>query len=167
MALIEDPGKPLRDVRLHGMLLGLARTMGVVRILAGLLLSVTYFQVWQVVRGVPWTGYQMANGSPVPVIGAAAISALGFLLLRMPTLSRGMLSSAGTIACALLVFKFTRNRMDVPITDIQELRLAQKLFGFTFIVLTFTGFADLIFHPILYMWQRRAEPSPRGAPPRK
>lgn len=157
MALIEDPGKPLRDVQLHGMLLGLARTMGVVRVLAGMLLAFTYFQVWQVVRGVAWTGYQMASGSPVPVIAAAAITGLGFLLLQAPTLARGMLSAAGTIVCALLVFKFTRNRMDVPITDIQELRAAQKLFGFTFIVLTFTGFADLIFHPILYMWQRRAQ----------
>ncbi len=157
MALIEDPGKPLRDVALHGVLLGLVRTMGVARIVAGLLLGVTYFQVWQVVSGTAWTGYQMASGSPVPVICAAAIAALGFLLLQAPSLGRGMLSAAGTIVCALLIFKFTHNKMNVPITEISELRPAQKLFGFTFIVLTFTGFADLIFHPILYMWERRAE----------
>lgn len=156
MALIEDPPKPLRDVRLEGLLLTLARVMGVVRILAGFLLAVTYFQVWQVIAGTPWTGYQMSGGSPIPVIAAAGVSALGYYLLRSPTLSRGMLSAAGTIVLALAIAKVTRNQSSAALETI-TLKPSQIVFGFTFIVLTFTGFADLIFHPILYMWQRRAE----------
>ena len=54
MALIDDPPKPLRDVQLDGVLLTLARIMGVVRIAAGLILAATYFQTWQVIAGVPW-----------------------------------------------------------------------------------------------------------------
>jgi hypothetical protein len=156
MALIEDPPKPLRDVRLNGVLLSLARIMGVVRIVAGVVLAVTYFQTWQVIAGASWTGYQMANGSPVPVIAAAGVSALGYFLLRSPTLSRGMISAAGSVVLALVIARLTRNQTSAPLETIQ-LKGAQILFGFTFIVLTFTGFSDLIFHPILYMWQRRGE----------
>jgi hypothetical protein len=156
MALIDDPPKPLRDVRLEGVLLTLARVMGVVRIAAGIVLAITYFQVWQVIAGTPWTGYQFAHGSPFPVVAAAGIAALGYYLLRAPSLARGMLSAAGTVVLALVIQKLTQNPTSAPLKDIQ-LKGAQILFGFTFIVLTFTGFADLIFHPILYMWQRRAE----------
>lgn len=156
MALIEDPPKPLRDVRLEGVLLQLARIMGVVRVASGIVLAVTYFQVWQVIAGIPWTGYQFAHGSPLPVIAAGGIAALGYFLLRSPTLARGMLSAAGTAVLALVIYKVTRNQTSANLKEI-ELKGAQILFGFTFIVLTFTGFSDLIFHPILYMWQRRAE----------
>lgn len=154
MALIADPPKPLRDVHLSGPLLAMARLAGVLRILCGIALATTYFQVWQIRAHVPWTGIQVAHGSPVPVIAAAAIAGLGLLLLHAPSLARGMLSAAGTVALALLIYRFTHNTSSEPIEAITR---AQVLFGFAFIVLTFTGFADLIFHPILYMWQRRAD----------
>lgn len=157
MPLIADPPKPLRDVHLVGPLLGMARIVGVLRFVGGIALATTYFRVWQVISGVPWTGYQMSHRSPLPVVFAAAISGLGLYLLRAPSLARGMLSAAGTIVFALLIAKFTHNSSTAPITEIQGPMAAQVIFGFAFIVLTFTGFADLIFHPILYMWQRRGE----------
>lgn len=156
MPLIADPPKPLRDVHLTGPLLGMARIVGLLRVLGGVVLATTYFRVWQVIAGVPWTGYHMSHQSPLPVVFSAAITGLGLFLLQAPSLARGMLSAAGTIVCALLVAKFTHNTSSAPIAEIQ-LKGAQVVFGFTFIVLTFTGFADLIFHPILYMWQRRGE----------
>lgn len=156
MALIADPPKPLRDVHLGGPLLALARIFGVLRILGGITLATTYFQVWQVIAGVPWTGVQMAHGSPIPVIAAAGIAALGLFLMRAPSLSRGMISAAGTVVLALVIYRVTHNTSTADAHTIQ-LKGAQIFFGFSFIVLTFTGFGDLIFHPILYMWQRRAE----------
>jgi hypothetical protein len=156
VALIPNPDKPLRDVHLKGPLLGMARIVGVLRILGGIAMATTYFKVWQVIGGVPWTGIQMAKGSPLPVVAAAGIAALGLYLLRAPSLARGMLSALGTIILALLIYRITHNTSTAPINTI-ELRGAQVIFGFTFITLTFTGFADLIFHPILYMWQRRAD----------
>ena len=156
MALIADPPKPLRDVHLGGPLLAMARMFGAMRILGGLTLATTYFQVWQVIAGVPWTGLQMAHGSPLPVFAAACIAALGLYLLRSPSLSRGMISAAGTIVLAFVIYRITHNTSTADAKTI-ELKGAQIFFGFTFIVLTFTGFADLIFHPILYMWQRRAD----------
>ncbi len=156
MPLIADPPKPLRDVHLTGPLLGMARLVAIVRVLGGLMLAITYFQVWQVISNVPWTGYQMSGRSPLPVLFAFGIAALGVYLLLAPSLARGMLSAAGSIALALLTYRFTHNTSTAPIAEIQ-LKGAQVLFGFTFIILTFTGFADLIFHPILYMWARREE----------
>lgn len=153
--LPKAPDRPLRDVHLEGPLLAMARIVGVLRVLGGLALATTYFQVWQVISGVPWTGFQMSQRSPIPVIAAFGIAALGLYLLRAPSLSRGMLSALGTIVFALVIYRITHNTSTAPIDTIQ-LKGAQVVFGFTFITLTFTGFADLIFHPILYMWQRRA-----------
>jgi hypothetical protein len=154
--LIADPPKPLRDVHLEGPLLGMVRVVGVMRVLGGVILATTYFRVWQVISGVPWTGFAMSNHSPLPVVFAGGIAALGLYLLRAPSLARGMISAAGTIVLAFLVYRVTHNTSTAPISEIQ-LKGAQVVFGFTFIVLVFTGFADLIFHPILYMWQRRGE----------
>jgi hypothetical protein len=156
MALLAEPEKPLRDVHLSGVLLSLVRLIAVLRVTAGLVLAVTYFQTWQLQGGVPQTGFSLAGQSAVPVICAAAVAAVGLWLLRAPSLARGMLSAAASVVLALVVYKVTRNTSTVPIGDV-VLRPAQVIFGFTFILLTFFGFADLVFQPILYMWQRRAE----------
>lgn len=156
MALIADPDKPLRDVHLSGVLLSLVRFLATLRVTAGLVLAVTYFQTWQIQSQVASSGFALAHHSPFPVIFAAVISGLGYWLMRAPSLARGMLSATGTVAAALLIFYFTRNTSTAPAGDM-VLRPARIIFGFTFIVLTFSGFADLLFQPILYMWQRRAD----------
>lgn len=156
MALIADPDKPLRDIHLSGVLLSLVRFIASLRMTAGLVLAVTYFQTWQIQGGIARSGFALANHSPVPVVCAALLAGLGFWLLRGPSLSRGMLSAAGTVGLALLTYFFTRNTSTAPVGD-AVLRPSQVIFGFTFIVLTFSGFFDLLFQPILYMWQRRAD----------
>lgn len=157
MALIADPDKPLRDTHLSGVLLSLVRLIATLRMTAGLVLAVTYFQTWQIQGGMARSGFAMANHSPVPVVCAALLSGLGFWLLRAPSLARGMLSAAGTVALALVTYYVTRNTSAAPVAADAVLRPAQIVFGFTFIVLTFSGFFDLLFQPILYMWQRRAD----------
>lgn len=156
MALIADPDRPLRDVHLSGVLLSLVRLFGVLRVTAGLVLAVTYFQTWQLQGGMARTGFELASHSPVPVVCAAGLAALGLWLIYAPSLARGMLSAAGSVVLALAIFQITRNTSVAPLGD-AVLRPAQVIFGFTFILLTFLGFADLVFQPILYMWQRRAD----------
>ncbi|MBI2389390.1 MAG: hypothetical protein HYV09_07315 [Deltaproteobacteria bacterium] len=156
MALIAAPDRPLRDVHLKGVLLSLVRLIGVLRVTAGVVLVATYLQTWQIQAGVPRSGLQLAAGSPLPVVFAGTVAGLGWWLMRAPSLARGMLSAAGSVVCALAVFFFTRNQSAAPVGD-AVLRPAQVVFGFTFILLTFFGFADLVFQPILYMWQRRAD----------
>jgi hypothetical protein len=156
MGLIPDPETPLRDTQLSGVLLALVRLIASLRTTAGVVLAVTYFQTWQIQGGVARSGFALSGHSPLPVLTAAGLSALGFWLLRAPSLARGMLSAAGTVALALTTYWLTRNTSAAPVGD-AVLRPAQVVFGFTFIGLTFTSFLDLLFQPILYMWQRSAD----------
>jgi hypothetical protein len=117
MALIADPEKPLRDVNLSGVLLSLVRLVGVLRMTAGLVLAVTYFQTWQLQGGMPRSGFSLVGGSPVPVICAAALAGLAFWSLRAPSLARGMLTAAGSIVISLAIYHFTRNTSAAPVGD--------------------------------------------------
>lgn len=156
MGLIPDPDKPLRDTQLSGVLLQLVRLLASLRTLAGFVLAVTYFQTWQLQGGLARTGFSLSGHSPVPVVAAAAIASLGLWLMRAPSLARGMLSALGTVVLALVTFAATRNTSAAPVGD-AVLKPAQIVFGFTFIGLTFTSFLDLLFQPIVYMWQRSAD----------
>lgn len=69
MALVDAPHAPLRDVRLHGGLLGLVRVVSTFRMLAAMALAVTYFQTWHVVHET-----EVDPSPPVAQVAPAAAS---------------------------------------------------------------------------------------------
>jgi hypothetical protein len=182
MALIEAPSIPLRDVRLHGGMLGFVRFIATARMLAAMALMITYFQTWHVVYEVQQpqialstepapanaatdqravetgkttvcTGYSHYDHKLYAPALAALVFALGYLLFSKPSLSTGMLSAAGTMLISFLIFRATFDLKHM--FDRVEPHLPQALFGMAFIVLALTAAADLMFHPIVYIWARR------------
>ncbi|MGZ3453949.1 MAG: hypothetical protein ACXVEF_30365 [Polyangiales bacterium] len=178
MAFIEAPSIPLRDVRLHGGMLGFVRFIATARMLAAMALMVTYFQTWHVVyevrqpeqpvtteqaatdqraietgKSTVCTGYSHYDHKLVAPALAALIFALGYLLFSKPSLSSGMISAAGTMLLSFLIFRSTFDMKHM--FDRIEPHLPQALFGMAFIVLALSAAADLMFHPIIYVWARR------------
>jgi hypothetical protein len=187
MALIEAPSIPLRDVRLQGGMLVFVRFVAALRMLAAMALMVTYFQTWHVVYEVrqpsiaiatepsstaatdqaavetgkvtTCTGYSHYDHKLWAPALAAAIFAIAYLLYSKPTLSSGMLSAGATMLASFLIFRVTFDMKHM--FDRVEPHLPQALFGMAFIILALTAAADLMFHPIIYIWARRSQEGSR------
>lgn len=180
MAFIEAPSIPLRDVRLAGGMLAFVRFIAVARMLAAMALMVTYFQTWHVVYEVRQPSIGLTTTEPNAATDQAAVEtgkvttctgyshydhklwapglgaiifALGYFLYAKPSLSSGMLSAAGTMLMSFLIFRATFDMRHM--FDRVEPHLPQALFGMAFIILALTAAADLMFHPIIYIWARR------------
>ncbi len=164
MAFIESPEVPLRDIRLEGPLRLLVRLIMAFRAAGGASIALAYFLPWHQVtdsaRVYLCSGFAHCSGNVLPAVLGAAIVGLAVWCYRAPSLARGMAAAAGTIALSLLSYKLTY-RPFVHSGMHLVARPAAAFFGAAFILLTFSGFLDLMFHPILYMWARRDQETVR------
>jgi hypothetical protein len=159
MALVDAPHVPLRDVHLRGGLRSLVLVIATMRMVLSIALVTTYFQSWHRVwtaadAVIDQTGWSR-HRDPVPVLLAVVVSILAFRLFVKPTLSRGMISAAASAACAVGIFWTTLG--GVQAGSRVEPQIGGVIFGASFVLLALTGVADLVFHPILYIWSRRAQ----------